>query len=54
MDDPAVVSRLVSGYPILLLLNDYAEAVVAQQRLGRDREAENPRADDDEVRFRDS
>jgi hypothetical protein len=54
MDDPAVVTRLVGGYPMLLFENEDAEAVVAQERLAGDRQTENPRADDNEVRFRDS
>ena len=54
MDDAAVVSRLVCGDPILFLEDEDAETVVAQERLAGDRQPENPRADDDEVRFRDS
>ena len=53
MDDAAVVSRLVGGDPVLLLEDEDAEAVVAEQGLAGDREPENPRADDDEVRRRD-
>ena len=50
MDDAAVMSRLVRGDPILLLENEDAEAVVAQQCLAGDREPENPCADDGEIR----
>ena len=50
VDDAAVMSRLVCGDPILLLEDEDAEAVVAQQRLAGDRKPENARADDDEIR----
>jgi hypothetical protein len=50
MDDAAVVSRLVRGDAVLLLEDEDAEAVVAQQRLAGDRKPENPGADDDQVR----
>jgi hypothetical protein len=48
------MSRLVRGDPILFLEDEDAEAVVAEECLPGDGEPENPRADDDEVRFRDS
>jgi hypothetical protein len=50
MDDAAVVSTLVGGDPILLFEDKDAQAVVAQECLAGDRQPENPRADDDEVR----
>ena len=50
MDDAAVVPRLVSCDPILLLEDENAEAVVAEQRLAGDCEPENAPADDDEIR----
>ena len=50
VDDAAVVPRLVCGDPVLLLEHEDAKPVVAQQRLAGDRQPENPRADDDEVR----
>jgi hypothetical protein len=48
------MSRLVRGDPILFLEDEDAEAVVAEECLPGDGEPENPRPDDDEVRFRDS
>jgi hypothetical protein len=50
MDDPAVVPCLVRGDSVFLLEHDDAEALVAKQCLPGDREPENPRADDDEIR----
>ena len=49
MDDAAVVPRLVSGDPILLLEYQHAEIGMPLQPLSGDRKSEDPCSDDDQV-----
>ena len=45
------MARLVGGDPALALEHGDPDAVVAQRQLARDREADDPRADDGDVAF---